>query len=198
MALFGLGNIFLKIKRAGLPRPKVAPLPLVLIAIAAVTAGLIGNAIMNPSYLSVFLEYFIPTMFVVIIMLSRITILQACLFIVQSILRFFIRNMTFISQLIRDKIGQINAQQIVFFTRGDNLANLNKVMLYVQQNEHTDNVKVATVVKSKNDVSANLSSDLELLNQMYPSIKIEFVVIVGLFEPKLIQELSEKWSIPRN
>ncbi len=198
MALFGLGNIFLKIKRAGLPRPKVAPLPLVLIAIAAVTAGLIGNAIMNPSYLSVFLEYFIPTMFVVIIMLSRIAILQACLFIVQSILRFFIRNMTFISQLIRDKIGQINAQQIVFFTRGDNLANLNKVMLYVQQNEHTDNVKVATVVKSKNDVSANLSSDLELLNQLYPSIKIEFVVIVGLFEPKLIQELSEKWSIPRN
>lgn len=198
MALFGLGNIFLKIKRAGLPRPKVAPLPSVLIAIAAVTAGLIGNAIMNPSYLVVFLEYFVPTMLVVIIMLSRITILQACLFIVRSILKLFIKKMTSISQSIRNKIDQINAQQVIFFTRGDNLANLNKAMLYVQQNEHTDRIKVVTVVKSENDVSPNLRSDLKFLNQAYPSIKIEFVAIVGVFGPKLIQELSEKWKIPHN
>ena len=198
MALFGLGNIFLKIKRAGLPRPTVAPLPWVLIAISAVTAGLIGNAIMNPSYLSVFLRYFVPTMLVVIIMLGRITILQACLFIVRSILKIFILKMTSISQSIRNKIEQINAQQVVFFTRGDNLANLNKAMLYVQQNEHTGRVKVVTIVKSENDVSPNLKSDLKFLNQAYPGIEIEFVIITGVFGPVLIQELSENWKIPHN
>ncbi len=198
MALFGLGNIFLKIKRAGLPRPTVTPLPWVLIAIAAVTSGLIGNAIMNPTYLAVFLEYFIPTMLVVAIMLGRITILQACLFVVRSILKIFIRKMTSISQLIRNKIDQINAQQVVFFTRGDNLANLNKAMLYVQQNEHTDRIKVVTVVRSESDVSPNLSGDIKFLNQAYPNIKIEFVVITGLFGPELIHKLSEEWKIPYN
>ena len=40
----------------------------------------------------------------------------------------------------------ISDQQIVFFTRGDNLANLNRVMLYIKDNEHTDRVKVVTVI----------------------------------------------------
>ena len=75
MALFGLGNILLKTKRAGLPRPHAASLVSVLVAVAAVVAGLVGNAIMNPPYLRVFLEYFIPTLMVVSIMLGRITIL---------------------------------------------------------------------------------------------------------------------------
>jgi hypothetical protein len=118
-----------------------------LIAIAAVTAGLVGNAMLNPHYLGVFLEYFIPALLVVAIMLGRITILQACLFVVRAILFFLIHRMTAISQSIRKKIDQITAQQIVFFTRGDNLANLNRAMLYVQQNEHTNRIKVVMVVR---------------------------------------------------
>jgi amino acid transporter len=137
MALFGLGNIFLKTKRAGLPRPTVAPLMSVLIAVGAVIAGLIGNAMMNPHYLIVFLEYFVFSLLVVSIMLGRIIILQACLFVVRGILKYFIGRMTSISRLLRDKIDQINSQQVVFYTRGDNLANLNRAILYVQQNEHT-------------------------------------------------------------
>ena len=118
MALFGLGNILLKIKRSGLPRPHSASLFSVLIAIAAVTAGLVGNAVLNPHYLGVFLEYFISALLVVAIMLGRITILQACLFVVRAILFFLIHRMTATSQAIRKKIDQISAQQIVFFNPG--------------------------------------------------------------------------------
>ena len=41
------------------------------------------------------------------------------------------------AKAIRSKISQINSQEFVFFTRGDNIANLNQVMLYVLNNEHT-------------------------------------------------------------
>lgn len=198
MALFALGNLFLKIKRAGLPRPSVAPMIAVLIAIGAVIAGLLGNAIMNPSYLAVFLEYFIPSVLLLVVMLGRITILQACLFVVRSLLKIVIKQMTNISLSIRSKIDQINSQQIVFFTRGDNLANLNRVMLYVQQNEHTNRIKVVTVVNHEEQVSANLEKDLAFLNEAYPNIEIEFVVQIGSFGPQLINELSEKWNIPAN
>ena len=118
MALFGLGNIFLKTKRAGLPRPTAAPLMFVLNAVAAVIAGLIGNAMMNPHYLIEFLEYFIFSLLVVSVMLGRIIILQACLFLVRSILKYFIGRMTSISRLLRDKIDQINSQQVVFLRAG--------------------------------------------------------------------------------
>jgi amino acid transporter len=198
MALFGIGNILLKTKRAGLPRPHTASLASVLIAVAAVITGLVGNAILNPYYLGVFLEYFIPTLLVVSIMLGRITILQACLFLVRSMLHFFIKRMTGITQMIRCKIDEINAQQTVFFTRGDNIANLNRAMLYVQQNEHTNRIKVVNVVRDESEVPPNLKRDLDFLNDAYPNIDIEFVVHIGSFGPDLIRKLSENWEIPTN
>jgi len=198
MALFGLGNIFLKTKRAGLPRPTVAPMMSVLIAVAAVIAGLIGNAVMNPHYLAVFLEYFVCALLVVSVMLGRIIILQACLFIVRSILKYFIGRMTSISRMLRDKIDQINSQQVVFFTRGDNLANLNRAILYVQQNEHTNRIKVVTVIPRHGEVPPNLQRDLKMLNEAYPSIDIELVVQIGQFGPKMVEEFSKAWKIPTN
>jgi amino acid transporter len=198
MVLFALGNILLKTNRSGLPRPHTASLVSVLVAVAAVIIGLVGNAIMNPPYLGVFLEYFIPALLVVSIMLGRITILQACLFLVRSVLHFFIKRMTGITQMIRGKIDDINAQQIVFFTRGDNLANLNRAMLYVRQNEHTNRIKVVNVVRNECEIPPNLKRDLDFLNEAYPNIDIEFVALIGSFGPELIEELSKKWEIPTN
>ncbi|MBW2347266.1 MAG: hypothetical protein JRF59_05425 [Deltaproteobacteria bacterium] len=164
----------------------------------AVVAGLVGNAILNPPYLAAFLEYFVPAMLLVAIMLGRITILEACLFLVRTTLMSAIKHMTAISQWIRAKIEEINSQQIVFFTRGDNLANLNRAMLYVQQNEHTNRIKIVTVVRSEDEVPPNLKHDLDFLNQAYPNIEIEFVVLTGVFSPELVQKLSEEWKIPTN
>ena len=198
MALFGIGNILLKTNRANLPRPHTASLSSVLVAVAAVIVGLVGNAVMNPPYTKVFLEYFIPSLLVVIIMLERITILEACLFVVRSVLFFFTKRMRRITQWIRDKIDEINAQQIVFFTRGDNLANLNSAILYVRQNEHTNRIKVVNVVRNEKEVPLNLKRDLDFLNDAYPTIDIEFVAVLGTFSPELIKELSQKWNIPKN
>lgn len=165
MALFGIGNILLKTKREKLPRPTVAPLFSVFLAVTAVIIGLIGNAVMNMHYLIMFMEYFVPAVIVAAIMLGRIAILRAFLFLVRSLFMFLIKRMTAISQLIRSQIDTINSQQIVFFTRGDNLANLNQAMLYVQRNENTNRIKVVTVVPSENEISPSLEKDLTFLNE---------------------------------
>ena len=198
MALFGIGNILLKTKRAKLPRPTVAPLFSVFLAVAAVIVGLIGNAVMNMHYLIMFMEYFVPAVIVVAIMLGRIAILRAFLFLVRSLFMFLIKRMTTISQLIRSQIDAINSQQIVFFTRGDNLANLNQAMLYVQRNENTNRIKVVTVVPSEKEISPSLEKDLSFLNEAYPEIDIEFVPLVDTFTPELITKLSQQWNIPSN
>ncbi len=198
MVLFGLGNILLKVKRAGLPRPVRASWLGVLLAMAAVLTGLVGNAVMNPMYLGVFLEYFIPTLLIVSIMLGRITLLKMMLFVVRAVLSYLVQRIGSVTASIRTKIDDINAQQIVFFTRGDNVAKLNNALLYVRRNEHTNRIKVVTVVKDPKDVPARLKHDLEFLDEAYPEIDIEFVVLEGTFGPELIQELSRKWKIPTN
>jgi len=198
MVLFGIGNILLKVKRARLPRPTIASWPSVFVAIGAVLAALVGNILMNPAYLRVFLGYFVPAVLVVGIMLSRIQIMRVMLFTIQAINEAITTRTTRAAKVIRAKIDKINSQRFVFFTRGDSIANLNEAMLYVRRNEHTNRVRVVTVYKKKTDIPKKLAKDLEFLDEAYPEIDIEYVEVEGEFGPELIQQLSSKWRIPKN
>ncbi len=198
MALFGLGNILLKVKRTRLPRPSQAGWVTVVVGIFAVLVGLVGNAFMNPPYLWVFLKYFAPSMLIIMIMLSRIMLLKGCLFIVRIISATLYNFMGGVTDSIRHKIELINSQQVVFFTRGDNVANLNNAILYVRDNEHTNRIKIVTVVLDKKTVPDKLKSDLKFLQETYPHIDVDFVIVEGSFGPDLIQDLSRKWNIPGN
>jgi amino acid transporter len=198
MALFAIGNILLKVKRDQLPRPVKATWATVLVAIAGVTVGLAGNAVRDPEYLVVFLSYFVPSMAAIAIMLYRIPLLKMMLGVVRAITASLVGPLTATSKWVRDKIEEINSQQVVFFTRGDNVANLNSAMLYVAGNEDTNRIKVVTVIKDPSDVPERMEQDLQFLDEAYPEIDIEFVVLEGKFGPELIQELSEKWHVPTN
>jgi hypothetical protein len=103
---------------------------------------------------------------------------------------------------INRTIERINAQEFVFFTRGDNISNLNKVILSILKNENTMKLKLVTVV-DKNDENAekvieSLKKDIEFLDKEYPDITIEFVKLNGKFGPQLVHTLSKKWDIPVN
>jgi hypothetical protein len=198
MSLFAVGNILLKVKRARLPRPEQASWLAVLIALTGVLVGLVGNALKEPKYLLVFMAYFVPTMTVVAIMLYRIPILKVVLGVVRTVMISLVKPMRSTADWVRKKIEEINSQQIVFFTRGDNLANLNNAMLYVAENEDTNRIKVVTVVQDETEVPSRLRQDIKFLDEAYPEIDIDFVVLVDKFGPELIDRLSRQWHVPTN
>lgn len=198
MALFGVGNILLKVKRSGLPRPSKAPWSVVIIAIIAVVVAFVGNAVMNPDYVSVFLKYFIMAMLIIIVMLGRISILKAGLFVVREFSNYVLDATSSLARVIRLKIEEINSQQLVFFTHFDDIANLNRVLLYIRENEHTNRLKIVTVVQHPQELPPKFKENLDFLDKAYPDIDIEFVMLAGTFSPELIQELSERWKIPTN
>tara|TARA_R110001583_G_scaffold17676_4_gene71145 strand:- start:584 stop:2353 length:1770 start_codon:yes stop_codon:yes gene_type:complete len=203
MALFGIGNILLKVKRKSLPRPEVASWFSILIAIGAVLVALIGNIFVeptedSPSNLMVFLDYFVPSMVFIIIMLNRTLLLS---FLLNAIHTIFdpVRKLVFkIDKNILATINQINSQEFVFFTKGDNVATLNKVMLYIIKNEHTKKIKIVLALNNDQEVPPNLRMEIDFLDREYPEIKVEFLVVEGKFSPVLIKELSDKWQIPVN
>lgn len=198
MALFGFGNILLKVKRSGLPRPERAGPLALLLAIAAVVASLVGNAILNPRYLGVFLEYFIPTVSIVAIMLYRIAILKAFLYLFKYMSDRLQSGVSFGNKALNRMINHINAQAFVFFTKDDNVAVLNQVMIYVRQNEQTRKLKIVTILQKGETLPPGLERDIEVLDRAYPEIKIDFVKLHGHFGPDIIKELSKKWRIPPN
>jgi len=198
MTLFGLGNVLLKIRRKFLPRPERSSWLGLIVAIAAVAAAILGNAILNPPYLGVFLRYFIPAFLFITIMLNRVIILRSLLKIIQyffePIKKLVINSNRSIIRLIED----ISSQEFVYFTKNDDVATLNKVMLYIEKNEHTKKLKVVAILENGDQLTDRFHSDIEVLGREYPSVKIELIEIKGKFGPTLISQLSKKWKIPIN
>ncbi|MDO6392087.1 APC family permease [Pontibacter sp. BT731] len=198
MALFGLGNILLKFRRNRLPRPVRASALVLFVAIASVVAALVGNAVLNPAYVWVFLEYFIPTASVVFIMLYRIELLIFVSYLLRQIERPLRKILPISSRNVVRLIHSIRAQQFVFFTKGDNIANINKVMRYIVENEHTNRIKIVNVLQEGEVAPKKLMHEVEVLDLAYPELEVDFVILRGHFGPDLIQELSLKWGIPKN
>lgn len=198
MVLFGIGNVLLKVRRAQLPRPVKTSWPALLVAIIAVLVGFGGNLVMNPAYTWIFIDYFVPALLVVTIMLKRILLLKICLFFIRRV-SVTVRDLMGIwARGIREHIEAINAQQFVFFTRGDSVSNLNEALLYVRRNEDTSRVKIVIVVEDEKEIPKRLPKDIAFLDEVYPEIDLEFVVEKGVFSPQVIDKLSRQWNIPKN
>ncbi len=203
MALFGIGNILLKLRRSRLPRPVIASWPSIIVAIFAVLLALYGNILMPPkdnmpSNLSVFLKYFIPMMILMAVMLNRTIILKMLIRMIQASFKPIQRGVFKTNKLILQTIENINKQEFVFFTKGENIATLNKVMLYVTKNEHTKKVKIVTLLKKDEELAPDIEKEISFLDREYPDIDIEFIVRKGNFNPDLIRKLSKEWDIPIN
>lgn len=203
MALFGIGNILLKVRRNNLPRPEQAGWLAIVVAITAVIFALIGNVVMTPkegvpSNLTVFLEYFIPAMIFILIMLNRTILLKFILKLIHSVFDPFRNFVLKTDKKILTVIDGINSQEFVYFTKDDDVETLNKVMLYIQKNEHTKKLKVVTALKNGNEITPQFRNDIDVVDREYPQIKIEFIEIDDSFSPELITKLAEKWNIPIN
>lgn len=197
MALFGIGNLLLKYKRKKLPRPERARGIAVLATVSFVIAAFIGNMELNINSFYTFLQYMIPALLFIGIMLNRVMLIKL---LIEALEYFYLplRKMVIVSnRYLQNLSTQINSQEFVFFTKGDDITILNKVLQYVEDNETTKKLKIVHV---KNDSTNNeaLKKDLEVLDRAYDGLDIEYLEIQGVFGPEIIDELSQKWKIPKN
>ena len=183
MTLFALGNLLLKKYRGRLPRDVRANVFAVLIAMAGVVIGLIGNVALNPAYVKIFAIYAGIAIAVVALMFYRIHMLKGVLYIARR---------------LAGKIDQITSLRVVYFTRGDNKANLNLAAQYVLANEQTRRLMVVLVYQDEADIPSHLAENLKQLDEFYPQLRIDFVAVKGKFGPELIEALSTRLRVPKN
>lgn len=95
-------------------------------------------------------------------------------------------------------LRKLNGQELVYFTKADDISVLNKVMIYVQENEITKKLKIVTILGEEDKVASDFFNDLNVLDRAYPDIKIEYLRLHGTFGPEIIVKLSHEWDIPIN
>ena len=198
MALFAVGNMLLKIKRDRLPREIRASWGAVVIAFIAVVVGLIGNLLINPAYVRVFLIYFGVAFLVVEIMFLRVQILKAILAISQMMIEKFNYLNQKIANNIISGINQINNQTVIFFSRGDSLPTLNQAALYVLQNEQSKRLLVLHCYDIEENVPKELTIQLNTIDRIYPELRMDLILVKGKFGPELIEKISQRLKVPKN
>ncbi|MEO6133991.1 MAG: APC family permease [Ginsengibacter sp.] len=198
MAFFGLGNLLLKVKRERLPRPEYAPVGLVLLGIIGILLALYGTVKLHPDYLVVFLQYFIPSFLIIYIFLKRKVVIHYILQYADKLFDKISRKSVFGKLHLTKQIRKMNRQAFVYFTKGDDIPTLNKVIIYVRDNEITQKLKIVTVLPKEKKMPPDFMRDFQALDRAYPEIKIEYIQIPGVFTPELITKLSHEWNIPHN
>ncbi len=198
IAYFAFGNLRLKIRRSQLPRPESAAPFVVGIAILAIVLALYGNMRLHPEFLVIFIQYFVPAMLFLFAMMNRPKILQFILTIFTS----FFDEVSKLARFNRIKMSRLlhklQSQEFVFFSKADDIAALNQVMIYVSDNETTKKLKIMTILKEGEVPSAIFLKDMAVLDRIYPDIDIKYITITGEFTPELISSLSAEWKIPMN
>ena len=137
-------------------------------------------------------------MFLVYYMLNRTTVLQMLMMAVETLTKPLPRAARVLRLLVWRQLRALARQEYIFFTKDDNVVNLNKVMAYVVANEFTNRLRIVTLLNYDEDYSAKLLSDIEVLSSAYEQITVEVVVMTAHLGPELVNDLSKQWNIPKN
>jgi hypothetical protein len=150
------------------------------------------------SNLSIFLLCFMPTIILISMMLNRILVLRLTIRFLQFLFEPIKKFVNDSNETILNLIDRINKQEFVFFTYNDSISDLNKVMLYILQNENTKRIRFVTILPPWKKVTRDISQTIKLLDLAYPEITVDFRVLHWEFTPELIQKLSHERKIPVN
>ncbi|KAH9114220.1 hypothetical protein AeMF1_011654 [Aphanomyces euteiches] len=218
LLLFSGGAILFKLKRSHMPRATSAAWWKCLVACGMVFCGFLGTLLGDPTVSLVFGLYFFVVASLIFIMLERILLLRIAMFIMKSLCPskqdekevkkvvldheldepLIPRTGAVGGRTIARAIQAINAPPIVFFCKHVSLSLLNKAVLYVRKNEHTENLKIVHVHAPGTPEPEGFADIVAVFDRMYPKLKIDYVAIEGTFEPALVQWLSSELHISTN
>ncbi|WP_100074643.1 APC family permease [Chryseobacterium camelliae] len=198
MASFAVGNILLKLRRSRLPRPDYASPGTVIIALLAIIIALYGTVKTKPQYLVTFLQYFVPSVLIILAMLMRKDIMHFIINALQSVSKSYKKYTLTRQRTLNRSLTRLYQQNFIFFSKGDDIATLNKVMMYLHENEVTNKIKIVSVLDKHQQPDPKFLADFDTLDRAYPDVDMEYIILVGKFTPELVDDLSKKWNIPKN
>ncbi|KDO25961.1 hypothetical protein SPRG_08614 [Saprolegnia parasitica CBS 223.65] len=226
MFLFGAGCITLKLKRTDIPRDVQAPWWACILGVTMVAIGYFCQLLGNPQVLLYFFLYFIVIAGVVFGMVERIAILRLFIFVINvgcgkskttkttatrtpdalessqpSKVRFFESENHRVAKLTQ-AIKTMNERPMIFFVKAPNLTTMNKAIMYVRRNEITQHLRFVHVYADENEASAMAIQEMRdmvtLFDSIYPKLRMDFMSVIGNFDPAMIQWIAQEYDVPTN
>mmetsp|Transcript_67522 Transcript_67522/g.133246 ORF Transcript_67522/g.133246 Transcript_67522/m.133246 type:complete len:734 (-) Transcript_67522:165-2366(-) len=195
MAFFALSLFILQMERPKLPRDLKNNLGIPALACALVVVALAGAVDSNRTAIPVFLLYFALLNTFMLIFLFRIRLLQAVDKLLIAARCLPLSYQVRVSKWI-EKVQQLPS--VVYFSKTSNICRLNKAIQYVCQNEDASHCRIVHVYEMEEAIPRNLVRYCQLLDAIYPCIRVDVVFVRGVFGSALVQRLCHEWGVAPN
>lgn len=198
MALFALGNLLLKARRPDLKRATQAKRLTVVIALGGVLAALVGNVVLNPEYVRVFLLYFAAAVGIVALMFVRNKLLIQSLKVAKMLcdlppLKHF-KTGHQIASLLQD----VQCRSIIFVASEGTRDEMRRAAEYVRWNEQMRILKVAWCYEVESEIPEDMPQIREEIDKEYRDLHIDLLLVRGKLGPSLLQVLGKRMGVPLN
>jgi amino acid transporter len=108
------------------------------------------------------------------------------------------RIVGWLRRFVERQYREFKATTLVILIRTPDLVRMNKMVLYVRENEPAERVRFVHISES-DDVDPLFAKNAKLLDSMYPRLRIDFVAITGVpFSPAAVELMSQELGIPRH
>mmetsp|Transcript_17676 Transcript_17676/g.43075 ORF Transcript_17676/g.43075 Transcript_17676/m.43075 type:complete len:729 (+) Transcript_17676:111-2297(+) len=100
-------------------------------------------------------------------------------------------------EAISSAVKSVQDVPYVFFCKHDDLYMMNKAMLYIQKNEQTNKIIIVHCNPLSSD-NRQMTEHVQLMDVLYPKVKISLLVINGPFNAPIVEWLSQALDVPIN
>merc|ERR1711933_711035 len=78
------------------------------------------------------------------------------------------------------------------------MSQINRALQYIEENEEARWVKLVHVYAKEEEIPEHLLEYVQLLDCVYPKIRIDCILVRGEFGPAMMQYISRRLSVPVN
>eukprot|EP01135_Chromosphaera_perkinsii_P007598 Nk52_evm54s914 gene=Nk52_evmTU54s914 len=199
MFLFAFANLLLKYGRSSLRRDQKANVLVVFLAMFFVLFAWVSNVVKDTTVLIYLLVYFCPIFALALSMFYRNMALKAIINYLHDPLDEDCKTWQSKFRLRLIKVFQSIADEpVLYFSRDCNLRVLNDAAIYCQLYESTSVLKIVHVFESRRKIPHNLMYNVKVLDHCYPTLRLDVVLIHGVFNPEMVDRVSKLTEVPKN
>jgi len=196
-----LGDMMIKYKRDRLPRAVRCSWPELLLAFALGCVAVAGAVVRNTLSLEQTLFYFLVCASLLLLYSFKLPLLKLLL----RLNRYAVKRCPCLEKglrswqrSLRQRLADINASPVVFFSSTDDLSIINKAVLYVKNNEDCSWIRIVHVYRLESEIPPKLVDNVAVLDRMYPKQRVDVLMVPGVFGPDIIEALAHHFQISKN
>eukprot|EP00811_Abedinium_folium_P002376 NODE_1217_length_2556_cov_18.228489.p1 GENE.NODE_1217_length_2556_cov_18.228489~~NODE_1217_length_2556_cov_18.228489.p1 ORF type:complete len:724 (-),score=208.07 NODE_1217_length_2556_cov_18.228489:152-2323(-) len=203
MGLFAFCGLWMKVKRPTLPRQINTDASMFGLGLIFVGCAFTAVVLLHPDVLTYFYLYYGLTTFMVMTTFARSFIFTAFLRMMsnsraaQFIITRFV-HMDVAQHWILAGLKRLRNQGVVYFTRTANLSQINMALQYIEENEEARWVRVIHVYSDPDEIPPHLLEYVQLLDCVYPKIRIDCILVQGEFGPAIVKFISQQIDVRVN